>query len=192
MSSDSTNPGGHEPDPGHGFAPEVYEDLRRQASSMLAKRGRTEDPSSLSLVNDVVLNFLHTSGSDGSPPVFESNDQFLRYLTRAMRNHLVSLSRKQLAARRPDQRNRTPWPESELFPATLHSPSLVLDVHLALGELANQNAQVAEIVEMMFFWGCSQAEVARNLERSPDSIRGDWEFGRAWLRRRLKSVKPES
>lgn len=183
-------PTAHHDHPEHREGPfdeATYRELRGRASALLRGRRRASDPGTISLVNEVVLRFLQGEERK-SLPTFESERDLLCYLTRAMRNHLISLSRKQLAARRPAEERRIPWPETEVFPATQHPPTHVLDIHLALEELARDNPGTAEIVEMMFFWGCTRAELAATLERTEDSIRGDWNFARAWLRRRLSKL----
>ena len=168
------------------FQPHIYPRFVAMAKSLLRRRRDHQDPGTLSLVDDVFAGLLR-SERDGSLPRFESDDELLKYLSHCLRNHLVSLARHRIAARRPPEARRVEWPVSEMFPATRQTPTEILDVHAALEQLTTSNAQLAQVVELIFFGGCSQQEVANATGRTLHQVRADWEFARGWLKRRLRS-----
>jgi DNA-directed RNA polymerase specialized sigma24 family protein len=65
----------------------------------------------------------------------------------------------------------------------------VLDVHTALEELSQLDAQQAHIVELRFFGGLSIEETAEALDISPATVKRDWTVAKTWIRRRLNPPK---
>jgi len=62
----------------------------------------------------------------------------------------------------------------------------VLRVHEALETLAQADPRLARIVEMRYFGGLTEAEVAEALELSERTVRRDWEKARLLLFAALK------
>jgi len=164
----------------------IYDQFRKRAHALLKQRGDHRDPETISLVNNVYMGLLRT-GEAGNLPEFDDAAELLKYLAKAMRNHLVNRAEARLAARRPPEDRRLEWPESHSFPATARKPQDLLDIHEALRKLSGRDQRAAQVVELIFFGGCTQNEVAEILGVPPRSIRSDWEFARAWLRDQLQS-----
>jgi len=55
----------------------------------------------------------------------------------------------------------------------------------ALADLSEQNARAAEVVELRFYGGMTNEEIASGLDVSFRTIVGDWTYARAWLSRAL-------
>lgn len=55
----------------------------------------------------------------------------------------------------------------------------------ALTLLATLNERQSQIVELRFFGGLSEAEIAEVLHISERTVRNDWRIARAWLHREL-------
>jgi DNA-directed RNA polymerase specialized sigma24 family protein len=62
----------------------------------------------------------------------------------------------------------------------------ILAVDAALGALAALDARQAELVELRFFGGLTQPEVARALGVSLATANRDWAMAKAWLYDRLR------
>ena len=76
------------------------------------------------------------------------------------------------------------------YPSTISMPSgskrmIVLDLHMALERLAELDRRAAEVVELRYFGGLSEAETAEALQVSVATVKRDWNFARTWLLRRL-------
>jgi RNA polymerase sigma-70 factor (ECF subfamily) len=56
----------------------------------------------------------------------------------------------------------------------------------ALDRLAALDARVAQVIELRFFAGLTEAEAAEVAGISVATLKRDWEFGRAWLLKELK------
>ena len=63
----------------------------------------------------------------------------------------------------------------------------LLDLDDALQRLASLNERQARIVELRFFGGLTQDEIAQLLQVSRRTVASDWAMARAWLFRELQS-----
>ncbi|MGA8025791.1 MAG: sigma-70 family RNA polymerase sigma factor [Bryobacteraceae bacterium] len=68
----------------------------------------------------------------------------------------------------------------------------LLSLDEALGELQRVDARAAQVVELRFFGGYTDREVAEALATPLGTIRRDWEFARSWLFDRMRGDRPES
>jgi len=174
-----------EPEPLDPYQTQMLGRLTDRAKGILRRRGDPLDPETLSLVNEVFVGVLRSDRA-GALPEFTDDIELFKYLSRAIRNHLVTRARRRDAGHRPPEARRADVSVSQAFPASIQEPSRVLDINDALEELEQEDARLAQIVELTFFAGCTQEEVATMLEDTPYNIRRDWEFAKAWLKRRLR------
>jgi RNA polymerase sigma factor (sigma-70 family) len=56
-----------------------------------------------------------------------------------------------------------------------------LDLDLALQRLETMDARAAQVVELRFFGGLTDDEVAKTLGISTATVKRDWDFARSWL-----------
>jgi RNA polymerase sigma factor (TIGR02999 family) len=78
-------------------------------------------------------------------------------------------------------------------PLTLHAADggvagarQILDVHEALSEMARLDPRMTQVVEMRYFGGLSEPEIAVALEVTERTVRRDWHKARLWLAQALK------
>lgn len=155
---------------------EAYEELRRLAR-------RLNNPASLTwnataLVNEV---YVRLAGSSGLQT--ESKLHFKHTIVRAMRHVLIDAARKKAAARRgggssPVQHvplDAAPEPVSNLDPEEL------VNVHLALEQLEQQDEAKARIFEYQFFGGLEVSEIAELTGCSEKTVQRSLRFARAYL-----------
>ena len=57
----------------------------------------------------------------------------------------------------------------------------VLAVDEALQALAKVDERKSKVVELRFFGGLTEAEIAEALQISPETVRRDWRLAKAWL-----------
>ncbi|HTS64154.1 MAG TPA: ECF-type sigma factor [Candidatus Acidoferrales bacterium] len=67
-----------------------------------------------------------------------------------------------------------------------HREEEVLAIHECLEKLEKDNARQGRIVELRFFGGLSNEEIAEQLGVSLSTVESDWRFARAWLRMELE------
>ena len=97
-----------------------------------------------------------------------------------MRSVVVDYARQRLAQKRGGDLHRvTELPHDIEGGLRLDEDMLALDT--ALTRLANVDAKLAQVVELRYFGGLSEAEIATLLGRSDRSIRRDWQKARMYL-----------
>ena len=65
----------------------------------------------------------------------------------------------------------------------------ILDLNEALEKLAALDARKARVVELQYFGGLNQDEIAEILNVSAVTVRRDWTFSRAWLYAELRRAE---
>lgn len=168
----------------------IYAELQAWATRLLRARRSYDDPNTVSLVNGALVRFLK-SERDGSLPEFNSDEELLLYLARALRNDLVSRARRRLSSNRPPADRQESLYESRVFPAGQRSPEEVMDLHNALQSLERLNPHYVRVVELIWFAGFTKEETGRILQLPGRRVRTDWDFARAWLKDRLRSLDGE-
>ena len=100
-----------------------------------------------------------------------------------MRRILVDAARKRGARRRNGIPEKVNLEETALLSPAPSRAIVDLDESLtAFSRLAPRQAQV---VELRYFGGLTEEEIAEVLKVSPRSVRRDWNFAKAWLLREL-------
>ena len=153
----------------------LYQELhtlaRRQLSS---QQNHTLDPTSL--VHESYLKLIGASGSAR----FEDRAHFFAYAASAMRSVVVDYARNRMARKRGgDLKRVAEIPEEAESSLRLDENLLALDT--ALERLAAVDDKLAKVVELRYFAGLSEQEIAELLGRSERSIRRDWQKARLFL-----------
>ncbi len=67
----------------------------------------------------------------------------------------------------------------------------MLELDEALTKLAEIEERKAQVVEMNFFGGLNQKEIAEVLQVTEKTVQRDWQFAKLWLYRELKQKASE-
>jgi RNA polymerase sigma-70 factor, ECF subfamily len=157
--------------------PWLYDDLRSAARRQLRRERHNHSFQSAALVNEAYLRL-------GLQKPFDvgSRQQFLLVASRLMRQILVDHARSYGAQKRGA--NQTVCLDTSLIFG--QAPSLeVMQLDDALTALAQLDERQVQIVELRFFGGLSNEEVAALLGISVATVKRDWNVARAWLAREL-------
>jgi RNA polymerase sigma factor (TIGR02999 family) len=165
------------------LTPIVYSELRRLARRHLAgeRPGHPLQPSAL--VNETFVRLL-----GGAAVEWENRAHFYAVCSQMMRQILIDFARAQKTSRRG---NRMPKVNlSEVADrARIDSPPVdFIDLDRALVDLAALDHRKARVVELRYFGGLENAEVAMVLDISEPTVVRDWRVARAWLYDRLRSA----
>ncbi|WP_076588587.1 ECF-type sigma factor [Solilutibacter tolerans] len=156
----------------------VYDELRRTARREL--RRMRDDFQTTALVNE---SYLKLAG--GTPLAAVDRNHLLALSARAMRQVLVDDAR----ARKADKRGG--GLKALTLTASLGSAEQAAHDVLALDEMLTSlhklDARAAQIVELRFFGGYEETEIAQMLELSDRTVRRDWRKARAFLLNQLES-----
>ncbi|MGC2626228.1 MAG: sigma-70 family RNA polymerase sigma factor [Candidatus Udaeobacter sp.] len=161
--------------------PLIYEELRHLAHRYMEGQRPNHTLQTTALVNEAYLRL-----TDQSRPNFANRSHFFAVAAKAMRQILVDYAKAQQRQKRGAGATKV-----ELDEAALISPEQtndILDVNEALDRLALLDSRKARIVELRYFGGLSQDEIAEVLRISTVTVRRDWVFARAWLYTELHSA----
>ncbi|PYL56648.1 MAG: RNA polymerase subunit sigma-70 [Verrucomicrobia bacterium] len=161
--------------------PLVYKELRHLAHRYMEGQRPNHTLQTTALVNEAYLRL-----ADQSKPNFTNRSHFFAVAAKAMRQILVDYAKAQQREKRGAGATKV-----ELDEAALISPeqtSAILDVDEALEKLAVLDSRKARVVELRYFGGLNQDEIAEVLKISTVTIRRDWVFARAWLYTELHSA----
>jgi len=160
--------------------PLVYDELRRLAAAKMANEapGKTLQPTAL--VHEAWLRL----GADDQPN-WQNRAHFFGAAAEAMRRILVESARRKLRLKRGGGQERIELDESALE-APLEDER-ILQVHEALGALAAEDPQKAEIVKLRFFAGLGHEEIAALLGVNEKTVRRHWEVAKVRLFQSIKA-----
>lgn len=168
------------------LTPIVYAELHRIARCNLVgeREGHLLQPSAL--VNEAFLRLM------GDAPVEWANRaHFFAFSARLMRQILIDFARAQDTAKRGFRSPHLDLAVAHDAVASQPSPVDFIDLDQALSELAQFDTRQAQLVELRYFGGLDNAEIASVLGISEPTVVRDWRFARAWLYDRLQFVKRE-
>lgn len=158
--------------------PLVYQELRGLARRRMADQPAQHTLGTTGLVHEA---YLRLAGGSGGP--WEGRRHFLRVASRAMRSVLVDHARRKQAEKRGGSRSAEPLDELCALYEERSLDLVALDE--ALEGLATKDEELARIVELRFFGGLENAEVAEVLGCSTRTVERGWRTARSWLSTRL-------
>lgn len=153
----------------------LYGELRRLARSKLRQHQSMTLLDTTSLLHE---SFLRLVGAQALP--VSDRHHFFTYAARVMRSVIVDFARARLAERRGGDADKVVLDTG--IAAEVASPENdVLRVHEALEVLAKADERLAQVVELRYFGGMNEAEIAEVLGTSERTVRRDWEKARLLL-----------
>jgi RNA polymerase sigma-70 factor (ECF subfamily) len=164
------------------LTPLVYDELRRLAHRYMKGQRPDHTLQTTALVNEAYLRL-----ADQKRANFTNRSHFFAVAAKAMRQILVN----QAKASQRQKRGGGGAAKVELDEAALISPEQpreILDLNEALERLAALDSRKAQVVELSYFGGLKQEEIAEVLKISTITVRRDWVFARAWLYAELHSA----
>ena len=155
--------------------PIVYDELRRVAHRLLSNEYAETLPTT-ALVHEAYLKLVNQHSVD-----WENRGQFFAIAAQAMRRILVDHARERLAVKRDGL--KVSLEDADTISVEVNEN--LLDLDIALQELASFDKQQATIVELRYFAGLTFDEVAAVLKLSTANVFREWTLARAWLYRKI-------
>ena len=159
----------------------VYRELRRQAAAYLRRERRDHTLQPTALVNEAYLRLV---GQARLP--WQNRAHFFGIAAQMMRRVLVDHARRHQAAKRPGAGVRVLW--DDRIGAVAPPDCELLALEQALTDLTAIDPRQGQIVEMRYFGGMSEQDVAEVLSVSRATVTREWRIARAWLYRRLNGI----
>lgn len=156
----------------------LYDELLRAAEDRLRR-----EPAHHTLQPAAVVHEAYMRLSDGVSLSETERTRFLAVAGRTMQQVLVDHARRRGSQKRGARWHRITLSESVAPAGKTEIDVLVLDQ--ALAQLSRVHERAARIVELRFFGGLEEREVARELGVSRTTVQAEWRLARAWLHREL-------
>ena len=158
--------------------PLVYHELRALAGDLFRNQNAAHTLQPTALVHDAYIRMVGARTG-----TWKDRAHFFAVAAQAMRQALIDHARRKQAEKRGGG-----WDRVTLDAAVAvdgHRTLDVLALEDVLARLAELDERKAKVVEMRFYGGLTNEEVAEVLEVSRTTVADDWEVARAWLRREL-------
>lgn len=163
----------------------VYDEIRKVARWQRRQRHAGETLSTTALVHEAYVKLA-------GPVRFglQNHHHLIALAARAMRQILVDAARTRLSEKRGA--GVTPVTLDGVDVATPALAEELVALDRALERLAVRDERLARLVELRYFGGLTDGELARTFERDERTVRRDWTKARAFLVRELGGTAPES
>ena len=125
--------------------------------------------------------YLRLTG--GEPVEIQSRGHFFAIASQQMRRILVDAARSEGAKKRGGPAVKVPLDELRIAAGSRGPDLIALDD--ALREFESMDERASKVVELRYFGGYTDKEVAEVLGVSLATVRRDWEFARSWLLDRM-------
>ncbi len=156
----------------------AYEDLRRLARARLRSNGPLTLLDTSGLVSDTYRRLAAQHNLR-----IESRAHFLGYCSQIMRSVIIDLVRERNAARRGGGERHITLNTSIGEAVAADAEPLRIDD--ALADLAKVEPRLAKVVEMRYFGGYDESEVAEALGITARTVQRDWQKARVLLQAML-------
>jgi len=166
------------------LADAVYPELRQIAARFLnnERPGHTLEPNAL--VHELWMRLV-----GGDAVAFKNRAHFLAIAAQTMRRILIDHARARRRDKRGGQQQQVSLTAVDGWNPVTQDEEL-LDLDHALSKLEGADPRAARVVELRFFGGLQEDEVAEALGVSLITVKRDWKVARAWLMNKL-CTRPE-
>ena len=158
----------------------LYGDLQRLARSRMRRSGDMTLLDATGLVHESFLQ-MQQSGR----LAFQDRKQFLAYAAKVMHNIVIDAVRLRQADRNGGQHQHVTL-NTAVANLAPQQDDEIMQVHEALAELAQLDPRLAQVVEMRYFGGLLEADIAESLGVTERTVQRDWQKARLFLSLALK------
>jgi RNA polymerase sigma factor (TIGR02999 family) len=161
------------------LADHVYNELRRIARRYMRNERAGNTLQTTALVNEVYLRLVDVKNVD-----WQQRAQFFAISAQMMRRILVDGARARGSHKRGGGAVKVNVDEALVVSPERDSSLVALDE--ALETFSKLAPRQAKVVELRYFGGLSEEDIAETLKISPRTVRRDWDFAKSWLTRELR------
>jgi RNA polymerase sigma-70 factor (ECF subfamily) len=158
--------------------PLVHRELKRIARNFMRRQNAGHTLQTTALVNEAFVRLV-----DSDKVNWQDRSHFFAISAQLMRRVLVDAARRKLSAKRGGERVQVTLADD--VKSTEADQVDVVAIDEALQRLAALNQRQCQIVELRYFGGLTEDEIAETLNISSRTVRRDWNLARAWLYREL-------
>lgn len=158
--------------------PLVYGELRRIARRQMRRERAGHTLQTTALIHEAYVRLI-----DARAVSWQGRAHFFGLAAQAMRRVLVDFARERDARKRGGGAQQVSLDEVMAVSRGMDEDFVALDE--SLRALADVDERKCRVVEMRFFAGLTEQEIAAVLNLSEETVRRDWRLAKAWLRRYL-------
>lgn len=159
----------------------VQPELCQIAVHLMQRERRDHTLEANALVNELCVRLL------GNQPVsYQNRAHFFAVAAQAMRRILIDHARAKVTDKRGGEQQRVPLSDLDGWHVLTPREDLIA-LDIALAPLERVDPRAARVVELRFFGGLREPEIAEVLGVSVITVKRDWKAARAWLVGRLGS-----
>ncbi|MGH9970664.1 MAG: sigma-70 family RNA polymerase sigma factor [Pyrinomonadaceae bacterium] len=158
--------------------PLVYDELRRMAHRYMNRERKGHTLQTTALINEAYLRLVEQRNVN-----WKNRAHFFGISAQIMRRILIDHARRYEYSKRGGGVQRVSLDEAAVVAKERGRELLALDQ--ALNRLAEMDPRRGQVVELRFFGGLDNEEIAALLKISANTVMRDWNLARAWLYREL-------
>jgi RNA polymerase sigma-70 factor (ECF subfamily) len=158
--------------------PLVYDELHRMARRYMNRERKGHTLQTTALINEAYVRLV-----DQKHVHWENRAHFFAISAKIMRRILIDHARLHAYAKRGGGVQKVSLDETALIADERASDLLLLDE--ALNRLAEMDPRRSQVVELRYFGGLNNDEIAGVLKISENTVTRDWNMARAWLYQEL-------
>ena len=159
----------------------LYQELRGFAGNILKKENQTITFQATELVNEAYIRMFDSDQLD-----WTDRTHFLSTAIVVMRRFLVDHARRKNSNTRIPKKGYDQYEESSLVTQSFDKDVVLLDD--ALRDLEKLDPKQARIVELRFFGGLAEKEVAKMMKVSVSTISREWKAAKMWLMHQIRNA----
>ncbi len=158
----------------------LYADIHRMARARLHDNGPLTLLDPTSLAHEAYLKLQSAGRID-----LDCRGRFMAYVSQVLRNVIVDFARRRSAERRGGGHSNLTL-NTEIAGSIGNQDEDIIRINDALDELDKVDPRLRKVVEMRYFAGLSEQEIATALDLNERTVRRDWERARLLLSVSLK------
>jgi len=162
--------------------PLVYEELRGMAHRYMRRERPGHTLQTTAVVHEAYLRLI-----DQKQVQWQNRAHFFAIAAHMMRRILITHAQNHRYAKRGGGALKVSLDEAAILSQERAGELIALDE--ALKSLAVIDVRRSQVVELRFFGGLSNAEIAEVLKISPNTVTRDWNVAKAWLYREMSNER---
>ena len=164
--------------------PLVYEELRRLAHRYMRRERPGHTLQTTAVVHEAYLRLI-----DQNHVQWQNRAHFFAIAAQMMRRILITHAQSHAYAKRGGGALKVSLDEAAVLSPSRAGELIALDE--ALKSLAVIDVRRSQVVELRFFVGLSNEEIAEVLKISPNTVTRDWNVAKAWLYREMSKEQDD-
>jgi len=158
--------------------PLVYDELHRLARRYMSRERKGHTLQTTALINEAYVRIV-----DQKNVHWANRSHFFAISAQIMRRILIDHARRHGYAKRGGGAQQVSLDEAAVVTSGIGSELLRLDEALKI--LADMDPRRSQVVELRYFGGLNNEEIAGVLHVSENTVTRDWNMARAWLHQQL-------